>query len=327
MFEAAQREGQDMQQQAAAAGVAGAAAIDKYLNGSGEQQALVAGVAAVAAVAAVGGSQQEQIEAAAAAIIAEGTLHGLTPTKISELAGLQGLQIGDQVDQTVEANTSGMFWGILLTAISAIAVILAVVCYGKLHRSRVKQAQALRQATEEAKLAERMQDNFDAARAKICVMLPKLEPGQGPPVARFQSVVEGKKEFNFADDVLPGEREAPPDSFRGNNWGEGDVFSLEVGGEVTSPHRNSTSTTGSRLPQSPPATGNPSAIQNDFWTAPEVGDDELPTIKPSIRLPGGGSGKLLGDDEFSVGKAQPPFSPASGASVVSPSGRRVSRGL
>ena len=37
------------------------------------------------------------------------------------------------------------------------------------------------EATEEAKLAERMQDNFDATRAKICVMLSGAEL-QGKPL-------------------------------------------------------------------------------------------------------------------------------------------------
>mmetsp|Transcript_5976 Transcript_5976/g.14137 ORF Transcript_5976/g.14137 Transcript_5976/m.14137 type:complete len:281 (+) Transcript_5976:100-942(+) len=280
-------------------------------------------MAAAEVVAAAGGSVEDQIQAAAAAVAAQGASDSLTLDEIASLLGQTNLPRLSA--ESTDLMGAGVMWGLIATAAAGIAVILAVVSVGKMQKTRLKQAQALRQATEEAKLAERMQDNFDATRAKICVMLPKLEPGQGvgPPVTRFSSVVEGKKDFNFADDVLPGEREAPPDTFRGSHWGEADSFSLELGNEVISGNRNSTSSV-SRLPASPPATA--SAIQNDFWTAPEVGDDELPTIKPSAPRLQGGPSNLQGDDErFSVGKVQPPFSLTSG--LVSPSGRRSAKTL
>lgn len=320
---AAAAAGQDIFQQAAAAGAAAAGAITQYFGGSQEEQALAAAMAAAEVVAAAGGSVEDQIQAAAAAVAAQGASDSLTLDQIASLLGQTNLPRLSA--ESTDLMGAGVMWGLIATAVGGIAVILAVVSVGKMQKTRLKQAQALRQATEEAKLAERMQDNFDATRAKICVMLPKLEPGQGvaaPTQSRFQSVLEGKKDFNFADDVLPGEREAPQDTFRGSHWGE-DTFSLELGNEVISGNRNSTSSV-SRLPASPPATA--SAIQNDFWTAPEVGDDELPTIKPSAPRLQGGPSKLQGDDErFSVGKVQPPFSPTSG--LVSPSGRRSAKTL
>ncbi|CAJ1428484.1 unnamed protein product [Effrenium voratum] len=186
---------------------------------------------------------------------------------------------GNSNGATMSASTLGMAIGVVALLLCGCVFVLIVVCCGKIQQARLVQAKAEQEAWEEAVRAEQMQDNFDMVRTKISVMLPKLEPGHGPVVGRIQNVMEDNDGFNPADDVLPGEREAALRAGR-SPWGDADAFTLEINDQASGSPSRMRYDDWSRPPESPPG-GGPTAVVNDFWTAPEIGDEELPSIRPS----------------------------------------------